>query len=246
MPLATAVPHSTDLATSSVAKAYDRWAPIYDLVFGSVFTRGRKAAIEAADRIGGRLLEVGVGTGVSLPGYARASRIDGIDISEPMLQKARKRVATLRLDRVASLSAMDAERLEFPDEAFDAVVAQYVVTAVPNPEAALSEFVRVLKPGGEIILTSRVSAEDGLRGMLERWSAPLACRLGWRTDFPWARYQRWLDGAPAVRLAERRILPPLGQFELIRFRKAGPALRAAEMPAAEPASAGSSVHATKR
>ena len=66
---------------------------------------------------------------------------------------------------------MDAEHLSFPDNSFDVVVAQYVVTTAPNPEATLDEFARVLKPGGEIILVSRVGAEAGLRRSLEHWFA---------------------------------------------------------------------------
>ena len=79
-----------------VAKAYARWAPVYDIVFGKVFERGRKASIAAAERVGGRILEVGVGTGISLPDYARSNRLVGIDISAPMLRKAKERVDTFR------------------------------------------------------------------------------------------------------------------------------------------------------
>jgi phosphatidylethanolamine/phosphatidyl-N-methylethanolamine N-methyltransferase len=131
-----------------VAEAYGRWAPVYDFVFGPVFKRGRGAAIDAADRIGGHILEVGVGTGLSLAGYARSNTIFGVDISAPMLRKARDRVARLRLDHVKRLAIMDAEQLTFPDASFDVVVAQYVVTAVPNPEKALDEFFRVLRRNG--------------------------------------------------------------------------------------------------
>ena len=81
---------------------------------------------------------------------------------------------------------MDAEHLAMPDASFDVVVAQYVVTAIPNPERALDEFVRVVRPGGEIIMTTRIGAEKGLRGTLEKWLMPLTSRLGWRTEFSWA------------------------------------------------------------
>ena len=208
-----------DLDTTSVAKAYGRWAPIYDLVFGAVFAQGRRAAIEAAERIGGRVLEVGVGTGISLPAYQRSTRLYGVDVSEPMLEKARERVAGLGLGNVEGLAVMDAERLDFADNEFDVVVAQYVVTAVSNPEAALDEFVRVVRPGGEIVLTSRIGAGSGVRGVLERWFSPVANRLGWRTEFPWERYRSWMERSRAVELAERRDLPPLGHFCLIRMRK---------------------------
>lgn len=208
-----------ELERAAVEKAYDRWAPVYDLVFGPVFARGRSAAIEAAERVGGRVLEVGVGTGLSLPAYARSTCVYGVDISEPMLEKARARVDALHLGNIEGLAVMDAERLDFPDASFDVVVAQYVVTAVPHPEAALDEFARVLRPGGEIILTSRVGAEVGLRGTLEKWLSPVTRRLGWRTEFPWARYLRWAEGSPGIRIVERRALPPLGHFFLIRLAK---------------------------
>lgn len=209
--------------TESVATAYGRWAPIYDAVFGPVFRQGRQAAVRAAERIGGRILEVGVGTGLSLPSYGTTNRIVGVDISEPMLDKARERVRRQNLSQVESIQCGDAERLDFADASFDVVVAQYVVTAVPNPERALDEFIRVVRPGGEIILTTRIGAEDGLRGTIEKLLMPLTSRLGWRTEFPWARYERWLAGSPAVQLREKLALPPMGHFYLVRLtRLAGP------------------------
>src|SRR3954471_5596063 len=132
-----------DFDRATVEQAYDRWAPIYDLVFGGVFSKGRRAAILATNNIGGRLLEVGGGTAISLPQYAPSLRIFGTDISEAMLRKAKARVAALRLNNVEGLAVMDAEKLEFDDGSFDVVMAQYVVTAVPNPEAALDECARV-------------------------------------------------------------------------------------------------------
>ena len=209
-----------ELDQETIAKAYARWAPVYDLVFGAVFERGRHAAIAAAERIGGRILEVGVGTGISLPDYSRSNRLCGVDISEPMLRKAQQRVDELGLTNVEGLWVMDAEHLSFPDASFDVVVAQYVITTVPNPEATLDEFARVLKPGGEIVLVSRVGAEAGLRRALERWFAPAARKLGWRTEFSWERYAHWAKRCRGMRLIERRAMPPFGHFSLIRFSKA--------------------------
>ena len=208
-----------ELPRDMVTKAYGRWAPVYDVVFGAVFDRGRQAAIEAAERIGGRILEVGVGTGISLPDYKRTSRVCGVDISEPMLRKAQERVTDLGLSNVEGLWVMDAEKLTFPDASFDVVVAQYVVTTVPNPEATLDEFARVLKPGGEIILVSRVGADAGLRRVIEHGFAPAARKLGWRTEFSFERYLRWTARTDGIVLTERRAMPPLGHFSLIRFTK---------------------------
>jgi phosphatidylethanolamine/phosphatidyl-N-methylethanolamine N-methyltransferase len=210
---------ATDLNNGMIAKAYDRWAPVYDMVFGPVFDRGRKASIAAAERIGGRILDVGIGTGIALPDYSPVNRIFGIDISEQMLRKAHDRVAELKLDHVEGLEVMDAMALKFPDESFDVVLAQYVVTSVPDPEAALDEFARVLKPGGEIILMSRIGAETGLRHTLEHWLQPVARKLGWRTEFSWDRYVQWVARTPGIRVVERRPMSPLGHFCLIRFGK---------------------------
>jgi phosphatidylethanolamine/phosphatidyl-N-methylethanolamine N-methyltransferase len=226
----------SDLDTHTIAKAYARWAPVYDLVFGAVFERGRHAAIAAAERVGGRVLEVGVGTGISLPHYSRDLKICGIDISEPMLRKAHERVAEYDLSNVEGLRVMDAEHLEFPDASFDVIVAQYVITTVPNPEATLDEFARVLKPGGEIILVSRVGAEAGLRRSLEHWFQPAARKFGWRTELAFEVYAQWASRTAGVALVERRAMRPFGHFSLIRFvkdgatgpaRNADPALRKA-------------------
>jgi len=221
-----------ELDKQTVTKAYARWAPVYDLVFGAVFERGRHAAIAAAERVGGRILEVGVGTGMSLPNYSKTCRLCGVDISEPMLRKAQERIAEFGLANVEGLWVMDAEQLSFPDDSFDVVVAQYVITTVPNPEATLDQFARVLKPGGEIVLVSRVGAEAGLRRALEHWFAPAARKLGWRTEFSWERYARWAEHCPGMRLVERRAMPPFGHFSLIRFSKDGATSAA---PKSEPA-----------
>ncbi len=113
----------------------------------------------------------------------------------------------------------DAERLDFADASFDVVVAQYVVTAVPNPERALDEFARVVRPGGAIVITTRIGAEQGLRGAIEKTLMPVASRLGWRTEFSWSRYADWEAATPSVRLVEKRPLPPLGHFHLVRYER---------------------------
>jgi phosphatidylethanolamine/phosphatidyl-N-methylethanolamine N-methyltransferase len=137
-----------------------------------------------------------------------------------MLRKAKARVKNLRLKNVEGLAVMDAEKLEFPDDSFDVVMAQYVVTAVPNPEAALDEFARVLRPGGELILLSRVSADKGVRRVIEQQLQPVVRQLGFRTEFAWSRYERWAANRPyGIELVERRPVPPFGHFSLIRFRK---------------------------
>jgi phosphatidylethanolamine/phosphatidyl-N-methylethanolamine N-methyltransferase len=231
------------LTNDMVTGAYDKWAPVYDIVFGPIFHRGRQAAIEAAERIGGRILEVGIGTGIALRDYSPNNRIVGIDISESMLEKARARVSEMGLTHVEQLAVMDASNLDFPDNSFDVVMAQYVVSTVPRPEATLDEFARVLKPGGEIILASRLSEESGIRRSIEHFVSPAARKLGWRTEFGWERYLAWEARTPSIELVERRKMPPLGHFALIRFRK--PAIpHAAEIAAnGHGASNGSAIQA---
>ena len=212
---------AAELDKDTVARAYARWAPIYDLVFGAVFDRGRKASIAAAEHTGGHILEVGVGTGLSLPEYSRTNRITGVDLSVPMLRKAKARAAEHRLTNVDGLAVMDAQHLGFRDGVFDVVVAQYVITTVPDPEATLDEFVRVVRPGGEIVLVNHLGAEDGYGRRLNRGFAPLARRLGWRPEFRWERLAQWAVRHGGVRVVERRIMPPLGHFSLIRFARLG-------------------------
>ncbi len=210
---------SSDIDRASVAKAYARWAPVYDRVFGPVFDEGRKSTIAIADAIGGRVLDVGIGTGLSLSDYSRTTKICGVDISEPMLRKAQQRVRAENLTNVETLSVMDAKNLAFADSSFDAVVAQYVITAVPDPEATLDDFIRVLKPGGELILVNHIGAERGPRRAFELAFAPIARRLGWRPEFPWERLVNWAGQHGGVTLAERRPMAPMGHFSLIRYRK---------------------------
>lgn len=210
-----------DLDQAALNRAYARWTPVYDLVFGKVFERGRRASIEAAERVGRRILDVGVGTGIALPDYRHTSRVVGVDYSETMLRKAIERVRTLALEHVDGIAVMDAQRLAFPDKLFDAVVAQYVITAVPDPEAALDEFARVVRPGGEIILINHIGAETGPRRLLEQGFAPIARKLGWRPEFPWVRLAKWAQRHGEIRLVERLPMPPLGHFSLIRFERLG-------------------------
>jgi phosphatidylethanolamine/phosphatidyl-N-methylethanolamine N-methyltransferase len=230
-----------DLDKQTVTKAYDRWAPVYDLVFGAVFERGREAAIAAAERVGGRILEVGVGTGISLPHYSRECRLCGVDISEAMLRKAQERVVEYGLSNVEGLWVMDAEHMSFPDNSFDVVVAQYVVTTAPNPEATLDEFARVLKPGGEIVLVSRVGAEAGLRRALEHWFQPAAHRVFLRALRALGGQDRRCDAprAPVDAAARPFLADPLRQgwgrcrasaHERRAYRDAGGVIKRRRLP----------------
>jgi phosphatidylethanolamine/phosphatidyl-N-methylethanolamine N-methyltransferase len=210
---------AADLDLRSIEKAYARWAPVYDLVFDKVMAPGRRAAVEAASRAGGRILDVGVGTGLELPYFPGGAQVVGVDLSEPMLHKARARVAQGGLHQVVGLCVMDAARLAVPDAHFDAVIAPYVITVVPHPETTLDELIRVVRPGGEVVLVNHIGAESGPLAAFEKWLARQTLHLGWRPEFPWARIETWCAGRALVDLVERRPVPPFGLFTLVRFRK---------------------------
>ena len=207
------------ISHADVESAYARWAPVYDLVFTACMRPGRKAGAAAINALGGKVLDVGVGTGLELPMFATDVSITGIDLSEPMLEIARKRVAAAGLTNVEELRAMDAMALEYPDGAFDAVVAPYVLTVVPDPHRTLDEMARVVKPGGEIVLVNHIGAESGPMASLEGWLGRRAAALGWRPEFPWSIVADWLAKRPDVTLIERRKLAPLNLFTLIRLKR---------------------------
>lgn len=205
---------------AAVASAYARWAPVYDLAFSEAMRPGRKiAAAVASRRKGALVLDVGVGTGLELPMFDPSSRIVGIDLSEPMLRRAARRVTTSALDHVAGLSMMDACHLAFADATFDVVVAPYVLTVLPRPEASLDEWVRVLKPGGEIVLVNHIGTTRGPLAWVEAKLAERSAALGWRPEFPWRILADWLAGNAGLTLVERRALPPFGFFTLVRITK---------------------------
>jgi phosphatidylethanolamine/phosphatidyl-N-methylethanolamine N-methyltransferase len=168
----------------SVKAAYRRYAAVYDALFGPVLQPGRKAVVQALGlRPGDHVLEVGVGTGLSLPLYPRDVRITGIDVSREMLEKARARVARRRLANVEALHEMDAERMTLPDASFDKVVAMYVVPVVENPARLLEELHRVCRPDGEIFIVNHVRSDNRLIAAFERGLARFSDKIGFRPDF---------------------------------------------------------------
>jgi len=153
---------------------------------------------------------------LSLPAYGRHLEIVGIDLSPEMLEKARERIAEERLTNITGLHEMDAADLKFPDASFDTVVAMYVMPVVPDPEKVMRELARVCRPGGEVIIVNHFSADEGMRGWVERRMAPFADMLGWRPVFDIERVLVCED----LQLMEKRGLRPLGLFTMMRFRKA--------------------------
>jgi len=198
----------------AIRQAYRFWAPIYDYSFGIVAGPGRRLAVRKLNEAEGHVLEIGVGTGLSLPRYKPSLEVTGIDLSPDMLAKAQERVENLKLPR-KTLLVMDASRLSFADESFDAAAVMYVMTVVPDPAAVMAEMWRVLRPGGTAIVVNHFSREHGLRAAAERWLARHSRRLGWHPIFP----LKTVTGAPGFRLVETVDLPPFGLFTLLRLQK---------------------------
>lgn len=176
---------SKTVTSETVQKAYRRYARYYDLVFGLVFHPGRTTAIEHLHcKTGDRILEVGVGTGLSLPMYPEDVRVVGIDLSADMLKRAQNKTATENLRQVEDLLQMDAQSMTFPDNSFDKVVAMYVASVVPDVGQLMKEIQRVCKPGGEIVFLNHFQNKNPMVRRFEALIQPLSRSLGFHPDFP--------------------------------------------------------------
>lgn len=202
----------------AIQKTYRRYAGVYDALFGSLFEPGRRRAVESINtRPGQRILEVGVGTGLSLPVYRRDARVTGIDVSPDMLAKARERVAQQGLTHVEALLEMDAEAMSFPSHSFDSVVAMYVASVVPDPKRLLAEMKRVCVPGGEVVVVNHFASDHPVLRQVERAVAPLSSTMGFRPDLELPSLQR-MAGMDVVDVQE---INAFGYWKMVRFRSAG-------------------------
>ena len=172
------------LDVDAVRTAYRRQAAFYDAAFGRISRPARLRAIGTINALpGARVLEVGVGTGLALPLYARTKRVTGIDLSADMLAHARARVRAEHLTHVEALLEQDAEATTFADSSFDVAASMFVASVVPNPRRLLAELRRVVRPGGHILFVNHFVAQRGLRRAVEHAMAPLSHALGWHPDF---------------------------------------------------------------
>jgi len=170
------------MSVEYIEQVYNSYSGVYDFFFGKVFKSGRELGPELLDlSADNKLLEVGVGTGLSLPLLPRNVEITGIDLSEKMLAIAKKRAADLNLKNVKLLK-MDATKLDFPDQSFDRILAAYFISTVPDPVSVVKEMKRVCKSGGYIVFLNHFQSEHPIMGAIDKLYSPLCYRIGFRTD----------------------------------------------------------------
>ncbi len=174
-----------------IQKSYGRFAALYDFIFGSVLQPGRKLLVEALDcQPGDRILEVGIGTGLSLPLYPRNVSVTGIDICKEMLVRAERRVTRGQLSQVDALLEMDAENMDFNDNSFDKVAAMYIVSVAANPARLIAEMRRVCRSGGSIVVVNHFHSRNRFEAGLEHLLAPFSKLASYRCDTSLDEFRR--------------------------------------------------------
>jgi phosphatidylethanolamine/phosphatidyl-N-methylethanolamine N-methyltransferase len=170
------------VSLDNVISTYRFYAPLYDRLFGAVLEPGRRVMLKQVQALAPKtVLEVGVGTGLTLARYPKASMLTGIDVSPAMLDIARERAAALP-DRQICLAGMDGEDMKFPDGHFDCVTVPYVLSVTPDPDHLVSEIRRVCSKGGTILILNHFSGSR-FWWLLERGVRSLAAKIGFRSDF---------------------------------------------------------------
>lgn len=199
----------------AVKKSYARWAPIYDLTFGAITNHGRRRVVSYINTRGGTVLEVGVGTGLSLRNYSDNVDVTGVDYSREMLEKARKRQQDLALAPVKKLLEMDARKMSFADNSFDTVTAMHILSVVPDPEQVMAEIARVLKPGGQVVIANHFAHKTGFWAFAGKVCAPLYNLLGWHSDFDIAT----IMGQDSLLVKQKHSFPPFGMMTFLVLEK---------------------------
>lgn len=170
------------MSVEHVERVYNWYSRFYDQLFGKVFESGREMAPSLLNLFpNAKLLEVGVGTGLSLQYLPPDIEITGIDLSQKMLDVAHRRVAHDGFQHVKLLK-MDATHLDFPENTFDRVLAAYFISVVPEPVKVVREMMRVCKPGGYLVFLNHFHGESPIKRAIEKLISPVCYRIGFKTD----------------------------------------------------------------
>jgi phosphatidylethanolamine/phosphatidyl-N-methylethanolamine N-methyltransferase len=197
------------------SRIYSDFAGLYDHVFTRVFSKRIHEVVRRLGiRPGARVLEVGIGTGLSLDAYPRHCHVVGIDLSMEMLDHARGKMSPLRHGHI-ELRQMDALHMDFPDDSFDFVTAFHVVTVVPNPQRLVEEMARVCKPDGQVVIINHFSSPRKVIRKVVNLVDPLTRRLGWSTRLS---LDDAINGTP-LSLESRYKTSPWSLFTVVEARK---------------------------
>ncbi|MBI1368414.1 MAG: methyltransferase domain-containing protein [Planctomycetes bacterium] len=167
---------------AKVTRKYDVWSKFYDHTFGKlVEQRVMRAIRELRPAPGERVLDMGIGTGMTLEHYPNHVRIVGVDMSAGMLRQAAQKVERRGLTNVELVQA-DALRTPFADASFDHILITHVISVVHDPIGLLHEAARLVKPGGRVVLLNHFQSTRRLVAVAEKAINPLCMQLGWRSD----------------------------------------------------------------
>ncbi len=181
-----AMPATNRMDDSTTSRVYDTWSGLYDQTFGRLVHKRQKLAIEHLRlRPGMRVLDLGVGTGVTLPAYPGDVSVVGLDLSPGMLSKAQQKVDTLGLNHV-ELQQGDALATPFEDGSFDRVLITHVISVVSDPAQLMREAQRLLKPGGRIVVLNHFQSDQPAVRLFQHGVGPLCRRVGWNPTLPFS------------------------------------------------------------
>jgi phosphatidylethanolamine/phosphatidyl-N-methylethanolamine N-methyltransferase len=193
------------------SQIYSKFSHLYDKIFTRVFTdriinviRGLKI------QPGSRVLEVGIGTGISMAAYPPHCEVTGIDLAPEMLARARRKAAENGWHHI-NLLEMDALNLEFPENSFDYVTSFHVITVVPDPVRMMNEIHRVCKPEGKVVIINHFQTTLPVIGPIVGGLDPLTRRLGWSASL---RLNQVFDRVP-MRIEKRFKTSPLSLFTVV-------------------------------
>ncbi len=196
----------------NIDRTYTIYSRFYDVIWHKLFHESREEAVSLLNLQGGeRVLDVGVGTGLSLSFYPKSCKVIGIDLCDAMLKKGRERIARSDYSHI-ELFEMNAMKMDFPDNSFDAIFAAYTISAVPDPSKVLDEMIRVCKKGGKLAFVNHFKNGNRFISSCEKFITPLTKNMGLhQTDLD---FSTLFSGKPVI-VEARRSVKPLNYWDLV-------------------------------